>query len=314
MVTKGAHTIALIWALASLFVAGGESPAREPVNFCLGCHGVGPVEFHRSSGETRVIALDMARFRRSAHAEVDCQRCHERGFAIFPHPLDITRTRTCMDCHPRDGAAAEADRAYAFQRIEAAFRETSHHTGFPKDFACETCHDPHRFRPADAGMSPRALIATQNTACQRCHAGDADKGPLAAPAKPDLPGVHAGIPHTELHLTGVRCIDCHSPPAVPVSHKLAGADGQPARCGDCHARDSILTRKLLRHQSNGEGNESGFSNTALLRHAYVVGATRHRLVDWLGYVAVGGAALGLTVHGGVSVYFRRRERRQRHER
>lgn len=309
---SGARIICLAYLILTLLAAGHDAAsARKPVNFCLGCHGARPVTFHRQSGETRVIAIDMERLRQSEHGEVDCQQCHVRGFAFFPHPMEITETRTCLECHPREGDAAEFDRAYHFDAIGAEFRDTAHHASHPEAFRCESCHNPHAVKPPDGSMPIATLVETQNAICRECHVESAAEGPLAAPAEGGLPAVHAGLPHAALHLDGVRCVDCHAPADAAVSHRLGGRNGRPARCGDCHARETILNTKLLRHHpKDSSGGFAGFTNAGLLRHAYVFGATRSVVIDWLGYLAVGAVALGLAAHGGLSLYFRQRPRRR----
>lgn len=275
---------------------------------CLGCHGAASIPFRNpETGAVRDLHIDLARYRASAHAPVDCQDCHTRGFDIFPHDFAGAKTLGCMDCHPRDDPRERA--AYPFERIDREFRKTVHFTKHPRTFRCHHCHDPHTLRPAAALPEPLAVARRDNDMCLACHAATTHPGPLADPAKPDIQGVHPWLPHAGLHWRSTRCVDCHAPHTAPLSHVLL-TDDAVRDCALCHTGDSILLSGLYRREG-ADGREVGFLNATILRDAYVVGATPNLVLDRVAAGLVGAVLLLMAAHVAWRVSRRRRPGRDR---
>lgn len=291
--------------LAMTVTAEAVITDREKVR-CVGCHGgTSRAVVDPKTGKTRDVYLDMVRYRASDHGKMDCVECHVRGFTSFPH--SGKKILSCMDCHPREDAGAHERQSYPFREIEREFKQTVHFTEHEEEFTCGECHNPHSFQVIAHLETPRLAVETHNAACLRCHAADAT-GPLADPAKPNLVAVHAWLPQPKVHLHSTRCIDCHRDTARPVSHLLRVGNDAERGCASCHTQESVLVTGLYRHITEEAPPQAGFTNTVILREAYVMGATRHALLDKLSYLLVGGALLFVAVHAGLRIVRRKRRR------
>jgi hypothetical protein len=270
---------------------------------CFGCHTGNAKPFvHPRTGERKEILIDIGAQRAAAHGDLACQECHVKGFEIFPHSGKTSLG--CMECHPREGADAKADATYDFPRIEREFESSAHFARHPEKFGCEQCHHPHYFEATVDLGSPQAILDVHNAWCRTCHAENPEQPPdtiasgLADPAEPDLVAEHAMIPHAAIHLRKSRCVDCHSGPEQTVSHTLP-ARGEAGGCVWCHALDSVHAR--LYRYVGGVREASGFTNPAIMRASYVMGATRYVPLDVLAYLLVGGALLTVLAHAAMRV-------------
>ncbi len=288
---------ALGWLMAAFPAAAVMSPEERERFQCVGCHtGNAKIFTDPRTGEKKETLMDMARKQAADHAGVACQECHVEGFDTFPH--FGTKILGCMDCHPREGAGAQEDAPYHFRRIEEEFKSTVHFTEHRKKFGCVECHHPHYFEATAHLGPPQAILEDHNKMCLNCHAAephgqvDTIGDRLIDPAKASLVGVHASIPHTVLHLRNTRCYDCHSGIEHVVSHTLPLGDDAPG-CESCHTRDSVQAR-LYRYVRQVQNR--GFTNPAMLKDSYVMGATRYILLDVLAYLLVGGSLLALVAH------------------
>jgi hypothetical protein len=292
----------------------------------MACHA-GPERLVHDpeTGQVRNVAIDLNAFRQGDHADTHCLECHVEGFDSFPHVR--LKTHTCMDCHPRQGAHAARDEPYEFHRIQDEFQRTVHYTehkdgeekccgtapvrpgaaqethGLTRSahdaqrFTCEHCHDPHYFRATARIGRAQLILKNDNAPCLRCHA-DTATGPLADPARPGMVAVHAYLPHVGLHLEATRCIDCHSSVRVTVAHDLPEGRGADQGCNSCHSIDSVLMRRLYRHEPAPQ-QSLGFHNERMLVDSYVMGAHRHRAMDWATVALMAGSILLVVVHSGL---------------
>jgi hypothetical protein len=282
---------------------------------CFGCHAGGArIYIHPRTGERKEISIDIVAQRAADHGKLACQECHVKGFEIFPH--SGKKILGCMECHPRKDAAALEDESYDFPRIEKEFESTVHFTQHREKFGCAQCHHPHYFKATAELGPPQAILGTHNDSCLTCHAEKPEQPPdtiaggLADPAVPDLLAEHAMIPHPALHLRKSRCVDCHSGPGHTVSHTLP-ARGEAGGCEWCHSLESVHAR-LYRYV--GEVREaSGFTNPAMMRDSYVMGATRYLPLDLFAYVVAGGSLLAVAAHAALRVIWRLRTARDSQE-
>jgi hypothetical protein len=300
---------AMGFLMAAIPVAAVMTPKQREQFQCVGCH-TGNAKFFTDpiTGEKKETLMHIARKEAADHADVACQKCHVKGFDTFPHLGK--KTLGCMDCHPRKGRGAQEDKPYHFRRIAREFRSTVHFTEHRKKFGCSDCHHSHYFEATSDLGPPRAILEIHNDWCLYCHSSDPKQPPdtiegwpgLADPAKPSLIAEHASIPHAALHLRTTRCVDCHSGTQHVVSHTLPLGDQAPG-CESCHTRDSVQAR-LYRYVKRVQ--QTGFTNPAMLKDSYVMGATRYAPLDVITYILVGGTLLAIAVHGLARVVYRRR--------
>lgn len=316
-----------------LYAAPAEADSRRSADQlrCVACHG-GANQAHTGEGGARPSqrTINIHDFANADHGKMQCLDCHSRGFNTFPHRRP--KTETCMDCHPRKDIGAEADRPYAFERIQAEFEDTLHFTEYRhapekccgtaagkqtaasaaapmsipgqrsseriggQRFTCEHCHEPHYFKATARVGEPALIRANDNFPCLQCHR-DGVTGPLADPAASGLVAAHAYLPYARTHLETTRCIDCHTNVRVTVAHDLPLGKKADQGCNSCHSIDSVLITRLYRYVT-GSGPDLGFHNAPMLREGYVMGANRHHWTDNAVYLLM---SLGMSLvlaHGG----------------
>lgn len=329
---------AVLMQAALLFTAdiqAQDKQVRDRRLQCMACH-VGPdrVAFDPVTGKKQNIRIDMDKFHAGDHGETHCLECHEEGFETYPH--SSMKTLTCMECHPREDEGAEDDEPYEFDRIEREYEQTVHYTeykdepeyccgtsiaarergatievGSPGDverFTCEHCHDPHYFKATEDIGKAHLIMENDNGPCLECHKDEASPRSLSDPAEPSMVGSHDYLPHVELHLENTRCIDCHTTVTEEtVTHDLPEGMEADQGCNTCHSIDSIMVRRLYRYEDE-PGRTLGFHNSVMLSDSYTMGALRHRLADWTGYVMVGLSTLVILVHGGLRIISRRKRK------
>ena len=82
-----------------------------------------------------------------------------------------------------------------------------------------------------------------------------------------------------------------------ISHEILNKEKAEKKCLTCHSATSSLKTRLYRHLVKEEQEKLGFANSVILSHTYVLGATRHPVLDTLLIIAFGAMALGLLAHG-----------------
>jgi hypothetical protein len=104
----------------------------------------------------------------------------------------------------------------------------------------------------------------------------------------------------------VRCVECHTPEVKanrPLSHEILDKEKAEKNCLSCHSADSSLRTRLYRHLVKDEQEKFGFTNSVILSSSYVIGATRHPLLD---KIVIGLVALtlgGVLIHGLIRIIF-----------
>lgn len=280
---------------------------------CLQCHvgdslqepGKGLFNVPKAAAPVRVSPG----FNASNHGGMACKTCHVGGFLAYPHDLAGGRkaeTLQCDECHAQE----------AF-RVEAQVAKSVHSKNLKDSFTCSTCHDPHVAASARRLGSVEKLVAQDNGMCLNCHNSDerfAEFGGKVLPDKkrPDIDTIHAWLPNTQRHWEAARCIDCHTPPSthrsLTLSHEILNKEKAQRSCAACHTQDSALRTRLYRHVAEIETRELGFMNAAIVRSAYVIGATRNTYLDTLGFILVGGTLVVVAIHGLVRIIIARRRR------
>lgn len=337
-------------ALLSILFLATPIAAAEPERGlkCVACHlGKNRLVLDSKSLESVSVTINFDDFRSADHGKLECGDCHVKGFSGFPHRNK--QSKTCMDCHPREGPGAEKDKPYEFDRIRREFEDTIHFKKFKhgkprccgtatvasaggaappasegtggagkvvQRFACEHCHEPHYFKATSRLKEPALIRYNDNGFCLRCHSDDA-KGPLADPAEPSLLAAHHYLPHVKIHLESSRCVDCHTNVKLAVAHDLPEGNKANQGCNTCHSIDSILMTRLYRYVSaEGSGPTLGFNNSRLLLDNYVIGANRHIWTDVAAYLLTTLGLVLVLAHGSWRIVdrWRRGEARGRRSR
>lgn len=242
------------------------------------------------TGEVENLSVNPARFHASEIGNLECTSCHGQSFTRFPHPrrpkLDFA---VALAEHKPDLKGAP------LEEIEAEFNASVHKKKHPDLFTCFRCHDPHEFRRWREVT--RQSVAERNAVCLKCHESQESYSRIAGRRVPNLAAVHAWLPHQQKHREMVRCLDCHASSAPPARNHLVLPKAQALRdCVKCHSANTVLRDKLYRYQRREEVAGRGFANALIVNNAYVIGATRNRLLDALGGLMVAGTALGIGGH------------------
>ena len=176
------------------------------------------------------------------------------------------------------------------------------HANLGEAMSCTSCHDPHVMRIADKQNDPARIVAQDNQVCLACHDSD-EKFARFAPDKkqrPKIDDIHSWLPNTRLHWKAVRCVECHTPAVAAgemMSHQILSKEKAEKNCLSCHSASSTLKTRLYRHLVKEEQQRLGFANSVILSNSYVLGATRHPVLDALVLGAFAVMLLGLLAHG-----------------
>lgn len=281
-------------------------------NECLACHSEAGIAHPPKEGldlkKLRGLMKDLEAFKGSDHRQLACTKCHNEGYDEHPHAPDAQdSTTTCSDCHAKKATL-----------VEKQFDKSVHAKNLSEIFTCTTCHDPHVMRLAEKLHDPRKIVAQDNRVCLECHDSD-EKFSKFAPEKKSRPlinDIHSWLPNTRLHWQSVRCVECHTPAVAagePISHEILDKTKAEKKCLACHSANSSLKTRLYRHLVKEEQERLGFANSVILSNAYVIGATRHPLLDTLILIAFGVMLVGLLAHALGRVVTRNRRQGDDHE-
>lgn len=266
---------------------------------CLRCHGMTTLGYrHPVSGKFLDFYVDPKKFSLSDHRRQSCGTCHRGNFTVLPHRLEKTaRYHTCGDCH----AGEKLSQRMRLVGITAQFQKSVHVQRGVAGFNCFSCHNPHENRLEDVAKPEMDVVQRDNGLCLKCH-----QEVVMMEEK------HRTIPKAPMHLKAVLCLDCHTPRPGSVIHAIEPAHRAEQDCVACHSRDSILLTKLYKYRLYESERHAGFVNGVVLGDYYVIGMTRHPLLDLLGILGIGGALLGVFIHG-VGRYLAFRKRQNHHE-
>ena len=86
-----------------------------------------------------------------------------------------------------------------------------------------------------------------------------------------------------------------------LSHEILNKEKAEKKCLSCHSANSALKVRLYRHLVKDEQQRLGFTNSVILSNSYVIGATRHPLLDGalIGLVAL--TLVGVLAHGVIRI-------------
>lgn len=290
---------------------------RKANNECFACHSEDGLKKPPQTtadmdlSKLRLLVHDPKVFNGSNHGLMECTQCHGTGYAGFPHAAEAKQNiSACEECH-----------AVKVMRIEQQFAASVHATNLKDKFTCTTCHSPHVDLIASKLIDPHKIVAQDNRHCLACHDSDQtfakfapdDEKTALKKERPDIDSIHDWLPNTRLHWQAVRCVECHTPPTKTLSHEIVNKEKAEKKCVACHSADSSLKTRLYRHLVKEEQQKLGFANSVILANSYVLGATRHPLLDTLLMIAFGTMILGLVAHGVGRIVARLIRRRGKHD-
>lgn len=268
---------------------------------CRSCHGERDHKDPKTGEVCTFIDVDGG-LAKSEHVGMVCGDCHAATFKEDPHPK--ARRADCVDCH----VANDADGGVQFGDIVQGFKKSVHATK-NEGFRCVGCHDPHSFRLA----TTRDHHADHNQVCLRCHGDDKVFREFAHKPPPDIAKAHTWLPNVEMHWKSIRCLDCHTGYAAPSdAHQILPKKEAVRRCQACHSAKPIQLLRLYARMRQQEVQEKGALQAAFVNDAYIVGATRNKLMDWMAFLVIGGTAGGIAGHGGLRILVARIRKRRGH--
>lgn len=279
---------------------------RKANEACYTCHSSAgmkkPPRADLDLSKLKDSRLEPEVFNPSDHGVMDCRECHSKThYNDYPHAeAGKTATSPCTECH-----------AAKVLRLEPQFNASVHakNKGLKEKFTCNTCHNAHVNVVQKRLKDPTKIVAQDNHGCLECHnsetmfakfAPDDEKAAGQKKKRPDIDEIHKWLPGTKAHWNAVRCIECHTPAVAEnkmLSHEILNKEKAEKKCLSCHSANSSLKTRLYRHMVKDEQQKLGFTNSVILSNSYVIGATRHPLLDSivLGLTAL--TLLGVLIHG-----------------
>lgn len=307
----------------------------RPNASCNECHNVHSFDIPPKGTD------EHAAWRVSDSAKTCGTNCHEDQLEEFNDSIhgeklqdeEDEKAATCFDCHTSHSVGNSSAVTVKQQILEScgechedqykSFERTKHaklatHAG-GNTIRCMDCHGSHGVFMVAKLKDPRKMVKQDNKMCISCHESD-KKFEKFAPlkkggkegekvARQNLDEQHEWLPNTKLHWNSVRCIDCHTSAEASMSHEILGEKKAERNCVSCHSKDSSLATRLYRHLSEEEKQKYGFVNSIILANSYVIGATRHALLDTLIVAMAALTFLGVLGHGAAR-YFSAKSRRK----
>jgi hypothetical protein len=267
---------------------------------CLRCHAMSNLAYRNpENGDIVDLSIDREGLADSVHGEMACIDCHRRSYRRYPHPdRPAPGDLDCIGCHEDD----DRNLSRGWVDIDAEFKRSVHAVSdSPKaaGFNCHSCHDPHRFRPAEVGEPLVEIVRNHNAVCLSCHEE------LVAP----FSNSHDWLPNRDAHWGSVRCVDCHTPVALFASHDILPAAESEQNCVSCHSANPRLLARLYHFRSEEDIANRGLLAKAVFNDAYVVGMSRSPALDRLSLIIMGLTVVLLAAHG-VGRYLARRANRR----
>ncbi len=234
--------ITIFIILLCLYQALALSVIAQTNDDCLACHD-DPDLKSESGGRKRSLYLDLAKFSKSTHADLECVSCHTylEGVEEFPHevkhePVD------CGNCH--DDIAEKYNQSLHGMASAAGVRLA------PK---CWDCHSKHDIKNSSQAGSQVARFNIPYM-CGSCHKEGTEVTRTYSDILPDSilshysESIHGeGLYKQGLSVTAV-CTSCHTghnvlPHVDPKStiHK----DNVRGTCMKCHGRIEEVHRKVI---------------------------------------------------------------------
>jgi hypothetical protein len=254
---------------------------------CFRCHGGTKYTYYNPVNEKDVSAMMCENrvihrndFYTANHKSFACMDCHAAEYDTFPHPgqLRMESSYACIDCHGNDENYAK----YHFEEIEAEFQKSTHFNANGDAFTCWKCHDPHTYKISIRNSDNiTKSIAYDNQICLNCHSDFERFQLLSDREEINLIQKHEWLPNQALHLSQVRCIECHAQmnDSLLVSHRIMPKENAVKKCVECHSQNSLLMSSLYKFQAKESRTKAGFLNSIILNNAFVIGANRNIVLN-----------------------------------
>ena len=278
---------------------------------CLKCHGEKTYVLEDTAYGRMAVKrmgpdkmIDRDQFYGSVHKSFGCTDCHDYAFYDFPHSLDtrFEEHLMCMDCHGYDENYAH----YNFEGIEMQCSEGTHAS--IEGFSCWSCHDPHSYKAFVRNASDiKEAISYDNSMCLECHGDFSKFSAMSDREEIVLLDMHDWLPNQAAHFSSVRCSECHTEinDTTLVAHKILPREDAVRKCAECHSSDSRLMHTLYKFESKEE-RKLGFMNGVILNDSFVVGTNHIPFLDWLSFLILGAAILGMGVHAVIRIISRKK--------
>jgi cytochrome b subunit of formate dehydrogenase len=231
---------------------GARTPAQDNAK-CLECHSTPGLAMERD-GHTVSLSVDLERFAKSVHGQLDCVACHLdlAGVEEYPHAKGLERV-SCTECHDDDDGPVQAWRDSAHGKLAEA--------GDARAPLCQDCHGGHemqRLKEPGSATSPFHVA----TMCNQCHAEGAPVERAFGLSEAELRARYRDRIHGDgLHAKGLTvtadCTSCHGghavlPPDDPRSslHR----ENLSQTCGACHGElEQVHSRVIASELWTREG-------------------------------------------------------------
>lgn len=293
---------------------------RKANGACYECHSAAavkkPPKADLDLSKLKDSSVEPAVFNPSDHGVMNCGECHAKNhYAEYPHAeAGKASTSPCTECH-----AAKS------LRLEPQFNASVHakNKDLKEKFTCNTCHNVHVNIIQKRLKDPAKIVAQDNHGCLECHnsdqmfakfAPDGEKTPGTKKKRPDVDQIHDWLPNAKAHWDAVRCIECHTPAVADnkmLSHEILNKDKAEKKCLACHSANSTLKVRLYRHMVKDEQQKYGFTNSVLLSNSYIIGASRHPVLDFIIIALALATLLGVLLHGVIRIVMSARRNKEK---
>ena len=280
-------------------------PYAEENQKCFQCHGQSKYTYENSEQGRMVnqrmyteLIISPNDFYNSNHKTFRCTDCHSDEYETFPHAgyLRMEYQYTCLDCHEGDDTYAH----FHFEEINTEFMESVHSEKHSDEFTCWMCHDPHSYRiNARSNEDIRETIIYDNTICLDCHSDYRRFQLLTDRERPNLIQSHDWLPNQQLHVTSVRCIECHteqSNDSILVTHKVLPKELAVKNCKECHSSNPELLATLYKYEASEIRTINGFFRGITTSDSIVIGASRNYILNIISLIIFGGVVAGILFH------------------
>ncbi len=278
---------------------------------CFRCHetGITPsegfpedtIDYLRRHG----MLIDREAFYKSNHRSFACDQCHfddETDIRILAREGEFT----CLNCHGFDPANDQ----YPFAQIAEEYGSSVHATNRSIGFSCWKCHNPHSYRSVnDTNLDLTEAVVYHNAICLDCHSKRIRDSSNSRNGGNKEFQNHDWLPNQTIHLSMVKCIECHTPVdnGIALTHLVLPGEQSEMRCVECHSQEPRLLAILNNFHAKGQRSKKGFYNSALSGELSILGTAGTDNLNTISIVIFLLTLFGIVIH----IYFRIRVKRMK---
>jgi len=242
-------------------------------------------------------------FYNSNHRTFACIHCHGNDDTDLRELAD-EGVFTCTNCHGFDAASDQ----YHFAEKAEQYNKSVHANLENVNFSCWKCHNPHVYKSNIRNTTDiHDTITYHNNICLDCHSKRNH-----VPTNPENDSKimlehHNWLPNQPLHISKVKCIECHTQiiNSDLLTHLILPGEQAKMRCVDCHSKESRLLATLYKFQAKEQRSKAGFFNGMLLEELRIIGTSGSSYLNIASVVIFLLTLLGIALH----IYFRVRMNR-----